>query len=190
MAYRAPILRDIENDWEPYALEMLAGVLDGHDAARLNSALVRREKIANAVGAGYDSTQRGPGMFMVSGVPTAGKTIAELEEGLRREIAKVADAGVSEEELKRVKAQVVAAQVFQRDSIYYQAQQIGSLEIAGYSHGAIDLMIRKLQQVTAAQVREVANKYLVDDSLTVAVLDPQSLDGGKPAASPGVRHVR
>ena len=190
MAYRAPILRDIENDWEPYALEMLAGVLDGHDAARLNSALVRREKIANAVGAGYDSTQRGPGMFMVSGVPTAGKTIAELEEGLRREIAKVADAGVSEEELKRVKAQVVAAQVFQRDSIYYQAQQIGSLEIAGYSHGAIDLMIRKLQQVTAAQVREVANKYLVDDSLTVAVLDPQPLDGGKPAAPPGVRHVR
>ena len=190
MAYRAPILRDIENDWEPYALEMLAGVLDGHDAARLNSALVRSEKIANAVGAGYDSTQRGPGMFMVSGVPTAGKTIAELEEGLRREIAKVADAGVSEEELKRVKAQVVAAQVFQRDSIYYQARQIGSLEIAGYSHRAIDLMIKKLQQVTAAQVREVANKYLIDDSLTVAVLDPQPLDGGKPAASPGVSHVR
>jgi len=65
MAYRAPVLRDIEQDWEPYALEMLAGVLDGHDAARLNSALVRSEKIANAVGAGYDSTQRGPGMFMI-----------------------------------------------------------------------------------------------------------------------------
>lgn len=190
MGYRAPVLRDMENDWEPYALEMLAGVLDGHDAARLNRALVRTEKIANSVGAGYDSTQRGPGMFMVSGVPAAGKTVAELEAGLRREIAKVADAGISDEELKRVKAQVVASQVFQRDSIYFQAMQIGSLETGGYSHRAIDLMIRKLQQVTAAQVREVAIKYLIDDSLTVAVLDPQPLDKGKPAAAPGLRHAQ
>ena len=51
-------------------------------------------------------------------------------------------------------------------------------------------MIRKLQQVTAAQVQEVANKYLVDDSLTVAVLDPQPLDGRKPAATQGLRHVQ
>ena len=188
MGYRVPVLRDIENDWEPYALEMLAGVLDGHDAARLNSALVRNEKIANAVGAGYESTQRGPGMFMLSGVPGEGKTVAELEQGLRREIAKLTAAGVSDEELKRVKAQVVAAQVFQRDSIYFQAMQIGSLETEGYSHRAIDLMIRKLKEVTAAQVQEVAKKYLVDDSLTVAVLDPQPLAGSKPAASQGLRH--
>ena len=62
--------------------------------------------------------------------------------------------------------------------------QIGSLETAGYPHKTIDLMIRKLQEVTAAQVQEVAKKYLVDDSLTVAVLDPQPLAGRKPAAAP------
>jgi zinc protease len=182
MAYRAPILRDIDKDWEPYALEMLAGVLDGHDAARLNSALVRSEKIANAVGAGYDSTQRGPGMFMVSGVPSAGKSVAELEQALRRELAKIVSDGISNEELKRVKAQVVSSQVFQRDSIYYQALQIGSLEIAGYPHQSMDMIIEKLRQVTPEQVQAVAKKYLVDDSLTVAVLDPQPLPGAKPAA--------
>jgi zinc protease len=126
---------------------------------------------------------------MVTGVPATGKTVADLEQALRRELAKIAAEGVSEEELKRVKAQVIAAQVFQRDSIFFQAMQIGSLEIAGYPHQAIDLMIRKLQQVTAAQVQEVAKKYVVDDSLTIAVLDPQPLDGRKPAASPkGLRH--
>ena len=148
MGYRAPVLRDVENDWEPYALEMLAGVLDGHDAARLNSALVRSAKIANTVGAGYENTQRGPGMFTVSGVPSAGNSVAELEQALRREIAKIVTDGVSDDELKRVKAQVVSAQVFQRDSIYYQAMQIGSLEIAGYPHKTMDLMIEKLRQVT------------------------------------------
>jgi zinc protease len=190
MAYRAPVLRDVENDWEPYALEMLAGVLDGHDAARLNSALVRSEKIANAVGAGYDSTQRGPGMFTVSGVPGSGKSVAELEEALRRELAKVINDGISDEELKRVKAQVVSSQVFQRDSIYYQGWQIGALEVAGYSYKAMDLMIEKLRLVTPAQVQAVAKKYLVDDSLTIAVLDPQPLDGRKPAVAQGLRHAQ
>jgi zinc protease len=122
-------------------------------------------------------------------VPNSGKTVVEFEQGLRRELAKIVTEGVSDDELKRVKAQVVAAQVFQRDSMFFQARQIGSLEVAGYSHLTIDAMIRKLQQVTAAQVQAVAKKYLVDDSLTVAVLDPQPLDGRKPAAGPaGARH--
>jgi zinc protease len=188
MVYRAPMLRNAEQDSEPYALEMLAGVLDGSEAARLTSSLVRGEKIANAVDAGYDSTARGPGLFTVSGVPATGKTMTELEQALRRELAKVITDGVTDEELKRVKAQVIAAQVFQRDSIFFQAMQIGSLEIAGYPHQTIDLMIRKLQQVTAAQVQEVARKYLVDDSLTIAVLDPQPLVRVPAAPPKGLRH--
>ena len=34
-----------------------------------------------------------------------------------------------------------------------------------------------IQAVTAGQVQEVAKKYLIDDRLTVAVLDPQPMDG-------------
>ncbi len=191
MGYRVPRLIDPERDWEPYALEVLAGVLDGNEAARLNASLVRGERIANAVGAGYDSTSRGPQLFIVSGAPTTGKTVDDLERGLRRELAKIITDGVGEEELKRVKAQVVAQQVFERDSMFFQAQEIGSFEIAGYPYKTIDLMIRKIQQVTAAQVQEVAKKYLVDDELTIAVLDPQPLAGKKrpaPAAG-GDQHV-
>jgi zinc protease len=88
-----------------------------------------------------------------------------------------------------VKAQVVAGHVFQRDSMFYQAQLIGSLETAGYSHKTIDLMMQKIQEVTAEQVQDVARKYMVDDELTVAVLDPQPLEGKKKPAQPGgVKH--
>ena len=79
---------------------------------------------------------------------------------------------------------MIASQVFERDSVFYQAMQIGTLETAGYPHRTMDTMLKKLQEVTAGQVRDVAKKYLVDDSLTVAVLDPQPLDGGKPALPP------
>ena len=189
MAWRAPVLRDVENETEPYALEMLSGVLDGSDAARLTGTLVREEKIANAVNAGYDNTQRGPALFMISGIPATGRTVEELERAIRRELAKIAADGVSEDELKRIKAQVIAGQVFERDSIYFQAMQIGSMEIGGYPHRSIEVMLKKLQAVTAAEVQAVAKKFLIDDSLTIAVLDPQPVEGRKPApAIQGLRH--
>jgi zinc protease len=40
--------------------------------------------------------------------------------------------------------------------------------------------VDKLSAVTPEQIQAVARKYLIPDGLTVAVLDPQPLDG-KPA---------
>ncbi len=189
MGYHAPVLRHPSTDWEPYALEMLAGVMDGNESARLNKELVRERRIASSAGAGYDSTARGPGMFYLDGTPSEGRTVADLEAALRGEVEKLVRDGVTEEELARVKAQVVAGHVFQLDSMAYQAMQIGQLESIGLSYRDVDTMLKKLQAVTAEQVRDVAKKYLKDDSLTVAVLDPQPLEQ-KPsfAAPPGLRH--
>jgi zinc protease len=191
MGYHAPVVRKPGTDWEPYALEMLAGVLDGNESARLNKELVREQRIASSAGAGYDSNARGPGMFYLDGTPSEGKTVGDLETALRAEVEKLIREGVTEEELARVKAQVVAGHVFQLDSMFYQAMQIGQLESIGMSHRDVDTMLIKLQAVTAEQVREVAKKYLKDDSLTVAVLDPQPLEQQKAsfAAPPGgLRH--
>ena len=91
MAYRAPKLRDPEKDWEPYALEMLAGVLDGNEAARLNRVLVRSERIASSADASYDGIGRGPGMFYLSATPVQGKTAQEAEQALRREIQRLVE---------------------------------------------------------------------------------------------------
>jgi zinc protease len=106
-------------------------------------------------------------------------------------MAKIVSDGVSQEELERAKAQAIAAHVYQRDSMMYQAREIGSLEVTGISHKTIDLQLNKLREVTPEQVREVAAKYYVEDALTIADLDPQPLAGKRPAAaSPGVRHAQ
>jgi zinc protease len=190
LAFHAPVLRDVENDWEPYALEVLAGVLDGNASARLNRSLVREARIAQSVDAGYDATARGPGLFYLSGIPVEGRSAADVEAALRAEVAKIVKEGVTEEELNRVKAQVTAGQVFQRDSVFYQAMLIGQFEMVGLSYKDIDRVVAKIREVTAAQVQEVARKYLVDDRLTVAVLDPQPLDAKAPRAPvKGMRHA-
>jgi zinc protease len=189
MAWHAPILKDMERDWEPYALEMLSAVLDANAAARLPKNLVRGSQIAVEAGAGYDSIQRGPGLFIVDGTPSEGKTVAELESAVRVELERIKQDGVSEEELTRIKSQVIAAQVYQRDSMFYQGMKIGEVETIGLGYEVLDKRIEKLKQVTPQQVQEVARKYLVDDRLTVATLDPQPLDGKQPAAPPkGLRH--
>lgn len=179
MAYRAPVLRDVEKDWEPYALFVLNGILDGSDAARLNRNLVRKSRVANSANSSYDLINRGPALFFLDGVPAEGHTVPEVESALREQIRILIDEGVSNEELLRVKAQVTASQVYARDSVYYQALRIGMLQTIGLPPDSSDIQVRKMQEVTAEQVREVARKYLIDDNLTVAVLDPQPLPGGK-----------
>ena len=190
MGWHVPSLRDVEHDWEPYALEMLAGVLAGSDAARLDRELVRTARVATAANAGYDSVNRGPALFILDATPAPGQTVHEVEQALRDQIRQVVEQGVSEEELRRVSAQVTASQVFELDSMFSQARQIGALDNAGLPVDSLDLQARKLKEVSAAQVQEVARKYLVDDNLTLAVLDPQPMVGHKRPPSPPPEHVR
>ena len=189
MSYRAPVLRNPEQDWKPYALDILAGVLDGNESARLNKHLVREQQIASDAGAGYESTSRGPGLFTLAATPSKGKTVADVEAALRQEIALLVKDGVSEEELKRVKAQVMAGEVYKLDSVFYQAMQIGQMESIGLGHQVLPVLLEKLKAVTAEQVRQVAEEILQDDSLTVAVLDPQPLSGKPKSEHKGMSHA-
>ncbi len=188
MGYKAPVLRDADKDSDPYALEMLAAILDGHDAARFTKKLVREDKVALSVGIDYDSTARGPGMIYLHGSPSEGRTVADLEAALRAEITRIQQDGVSEKELKRAKAQLVAGQVYKLDSMFGQAMEIGQTESAGIPYQKIDRMLEKLQQVSAAEVQAVAKKYFSDDTLTIGVLDPQPLDGKPRRPTVASRH--
>ena len=191
MAYKVPSIRDVEADDDGFALDVLAAVLDGYDNARLPAKLVRTDRVANSVGAGYDGIQRGPALFLLDGVPAQGTSVAELEERLRAEVARVASEGVSADELKRVKAQLIAGQVYKRDSVFGQAMEIGPMEMSGVSAKKIDRIIERLAAVTPEQVRDVARRYFGDDQLTVATLTPLPLEAGEkpaPKAVPGMRH--
>ena len=188
MAWRVPRMEDVDKDDDAHALEVLAGVLDGHEGARISRNLVRETRVASQAGAGYDSTARGPVLFTLEGVPAEGKTLLQLEDSLRGEVRRIAADGVTPEELTRVKAQVVAAQVYKRDSIFGQAMEIAQFEMSGLSHKQIDRALEKIRAVTADQVRAVAAKYFGDDTLTVATLTPLPL-AQKPRPAPaGLRH--
>lgn len=186
MGFKVPTLQNPEKDWEPYALEILAGVLDGNASARLNQNLVRNQQVAMDVGAGYDLTARGTtGLFELTATPAQGKSAADVQQALLQQVDNIKTAGVSNDELDRVKAQVIAADVYKRDSMFYQAMQIGQLETIGIPWKFLQQYPQKLKQVTPEQVQAVAKKYLVSDHMTVATLDPQPIDPNyKPRPAP------
>lgn len=184
MAYKAPVLRNIEEDVDPYALEMLSAVLAGHEAARFSRHLVREQRLAVEAAASYDSTARGPGLFYLYGSPSEGKSRTDLEAGLRAEIAAVQEHGVRPDELARAKAQLIAGQIYKLDSMFAQAMEVGQMEAAGLSYTLNRRLIEKRQAVTAEQVQAVAKKYFRDEQLTVAELDPQPLPAAPRPRSP------
>ena len=79
MGYKTPIVGQSKEPWEPYALYVLSSVLDGGECAPF-SRPGARQRIAASAGADYDSYSRLPGMFVLSGTPTDGHTVAELEQ--------------------------------------------------------------------------------------------------------------
>ncbi len=176
MAFKVPRLENLEpspaND-DALALTVLAAVLDGYSGARLDRALTQGpDRVADSAGAYNGLMGRGPQLFMLSGVPAAGKTAAEVEAALREQVARVAREGISEAELARVKTQWVSSEVYKLDSVMAQAQELGSLWIQQFPLDTDERLIARLRQITAEQVRSVAERYFGDDQLTVGTLVP------------------
>lgn len=165
--------------WEPYALEVLANILDGGNSARFAKNLIRGKEIAASAGAAYYGYGRLPNMLIISGIPAKDVTTNTLQKALLDEVEALKTKLVNEAELERVKAQVVAGEVYERDSIQHVATLLGSLESVGLGHKLMDEFVPQIMSVTAEQVQSVAKKYLLEDQLTIAELIPQPMNEKK-----------
>lgn len=177
MGYKTPVLIEDTKSWEPYALTVLAGVLDGGASARFADRLVRGSQIASNAGAGYDMFDRGGGLFIMDGTPVNGTSIEALQTALLEQVKLIQTEGVDADELERVKVNAVAGDVYERDSVFYQAMKLGTLETIGLGYQVLDGYLDKIRAVTPEQVQIVAKKYLQASGLTVAILDPLPLNG-------------
>ena len=166
--------------WEAYALAMLSAVLDGGTAARLESRLVRAQQVAAAADAGYSLYAARPDLLLVDGTPAQGRSAEELERALLEEIRLLRTEPVGAEELDRARAQVVADEIYARDSITHRAHMIGQLETMGLGWEVDGELVERYRAVTAEQVREVAQLYLTENASTTVVVRP--LRGARAAA--------
>jgi zinc protease len=191
-AWKAPKIEPSDlNAIDPYALSVLSAILDGHSNSRLNRQLVKDQRLADSVDASYGMSGRGPQLFSISASPAKGKSLVVIEEGIRKILMDIKTKGVSKTELDRVKSQLVSSQIYKRDSIFAQAMEIAIAEMNGISWKYLDDMLLNVQKVKSEDIQRVVEKYLIDDSLTVATLDPQAVQkkpAGAQAMPSGMRH--
>ena len=171
MGYKTPVLRDFKGDVKDiYALDVLSGILDGGNSARVARKMLRGEEIAVEAGTSYDAFNRLPGLFLFAGTPNKDIDPSVLEKAFKDEIKDLQENLVNNQELERVKAQVIAAKVFDQDSMYNMAMQIGMLDSVGHDWSLVDKYVDYIRGITAEDIMRVANKFFDNNQLTVATL--------------------
>ena len=195
LAYPVPGLRDpLAQDpasQDALALAVLSAVLDGYSGARMDRALVQGEKgprVADSASASYGLLGRGPAQFSLTAVPAAGVSADTAIQALQAEVARVARDGISDTELRRVKTQWAAGEIYKLDSVVNQAQELGTYWVNGLDIQSGERLMAQLRAVTAEQVRSVAQRHFSDDRLSTAVLVPDPTRRA-PAAPVGPRPV-
>ena len=175
MGFNVPGLATSKAPREVHALRLIGALLDGGYSARLPSRLERGEELVSGAGSSYDAYTRGDSLFVLSATPNVqkGKTLTEVEAGLWRQLEDLKTTPPSAEELARVRAQVIAGLVYERDSITSQATTIGQLETVGLSWQLMDAELAELSAVTPSDIQQAARTYFTHERLSVAHILPE-----------------
>ncbi len=164
------IPRDADADTAP--LEVLAAILSGGESSRLHQRLVRKDHLAIAAG-GLTESMEHPGLFIVYAAHLPGSDQLKVKEALLDEVRRARGEPVSAVELDKAKNQLAAGYIFGLQTIDGIAQQLGQYQYVQGDWREFLKGASRYLAVTAADVRRVAEKYLVDTNLTVVTLQPK-----------------
>lgn len=176
---------------EAEALEVLANILGGGSVSRLYRSLVVDQPIAASAGAWYQGTALDQTRMAVYATPRPGVELPQLEAALDAVLAEVAAKGVTQDELDRAKAKLVADMVYAQDSQSSMARIYGAALTTGGTVEQVQKWPDRIKAVTADQVADAAKRWL-DKRRSVTgylVRDPASgpASGGPASAPEGKR---
>lgn len=161
-AYRVPSYR--QNKDEALAMQVLEDIFGSGPTSRLYKSLVIDQKIATTAALSYRSAAWDDAGLWVYASPVPGVSMEEIEKALDAEIQKLADEGVSQEELKASLARLQNEAIYARDSLTGPAMVVGYSLVTGSTLDDIENWPANISKVTAEQIQDLARKYLVTNS--------------------------
>lgn len=138
-----------------YAYMVLSKYLGEGETSKLYDNLVVQRKIATTISTGYNYTSLGGGSFTISATPAKGVTV----NALLREIDDAVTSALknlNNQELERVKTQMLTGLVYVKDNPQDAAQIVGMLALAGMSDAEIENYADNINQVSLADVKNAA----------------------------------
>ena len=163
--YHRPDYRDPDDA----VYDAISDILSEGRTSRLYRSLVRDKKIA-AAAAGFSPFPgtKYPSLFAFFGVPTPGHTPQEIADATHAEIDRLRNEDVSDAELQMVKTRAKANLIRGLDNNEGLAQQLATYQARYGDWRELFRQIDKIDKVTKADIRRVANKTFVPSNLTVA----------------------
>lgn len=159
-------------EYTPYALELIAGILGAGDSSRMMQNLVKNQHIASQVEVEYRMYSRYQTQFLIFASQGQDKTLKDLAKAVTHELEQLIQHPVGEQELERIKTQIIAEKTFEKDSIFSQAMELGLLETLGLGLKASSEYVAKINAITPAQIQETAARYFNEKNRTDAKLIP------------------
>ena len=139
---------------ESYALDLLGYILGSGTNSRLYQALVVKDKVATSAGAGYSSNGLDDTTFYIYGSPSAGKTLADVEAAIDRQLQRIINDGVSEEELSRAKRSILTQSYYSQDNQVTLANIVGRTLTTGGNLDDIRDWPKKLAELSSKNVQD------------------------------------
>lgn len=157
------------------ALSVMDYILTGGRSARLYQALVESGKASSISGNVADLMEAG--WYELSATPAPGQEVRTIDRELSKTLAELRNAGVTQEELKRAKTQLLASIVLQNRDITSQAMQLGYDQTTSGDYRYTSQFLEAVQKVSTQDVQRVAQTYLADARRTAGYFEPTKVAG-------------
>src|SRR5215210_1573647 len=160
-----------------YAVQVAGNVLSNGQSSRLYRKMVYDQQIALEAG-GQTIILEDPGVFFFFTILQTGKTVEEAEKALAEEAERLRTEPVPQEELEKAKSQLIAEQVFERQTVQSKGTAIGYASVILRDVSRVDKELAELQKVTADDVLRVARMYFRPENRTVVQMLPAAMKPG------------
>jgi zinc protease len=155
-----------------HALDVLSTILSSGESSRLEAKVRRELKLVTSIDSSSWTPEWGTGIFNISFRSEAGKA-DEAEKAIFEQLREVADKGVTDAELARAKREMIAEFVHQQQSVESISSQLGHDYLMTGDVNFSRAYTKRIDAVTAEQVRQAARKYVTFDRMAVTRLVPQ-----------------
>ncbi|HMF89266.1 MAG TPA: pitrilysin family protein, partial [Candidatus Angelobacter sp.] len=159
----------LRNNPDYYAVEVLNELFGGGFASRLVSSIRTKQGLAYSVGGGVGTAFDHPGVTRIA-MGTKSETTLQAITALNQEIDKLLKNGVSAQEVKKGKDDILNSFIFEFDSKEKVLAERMRYEFYGYPADFLEQFRAGIEKVTPADVERVARKYLRPEKLAVLVV--------------------
>lgn len=170
VTYLGPSIRSTDTP----ALAVAEEILAGGESSRLYQTMVYDQQVAQSVEGGAD-LHEDLGLIAFQVILASGKSIEAAKKSLTEQIEKVLKEGVTEAELAKAKNRVLTAKLLERETANGKASALGGAAVIFGDANRVNTDLAMMQAVTAAQIKNVLNKYVTGKKKVVIEYLPESM---------------